>query len=232
MKELNDTDLLESFVKEYKLNEIFESEVIKELKIFELDKGEVLCTNRDNLDQLFMLVKGKLKVSTLLPNGNSLLLRFNNPLVLIGDVEFVLRTEMNNHIETVNKSILIGINYKLLQGEYSNNPAFLKFLLGNVSRRLYAFSNATSLNLLLPVENRFLSYLVCTLFDENTSSFAKEFETSRLTEVAELLGTSYRHLNRIVKKFITERIIERRKGRLYVRNVDKLKDLAIVNTNG
>lgn len=226
MRELVNQDQIIQYVKKYKLDEIFKSPIIQEMKLFQFDDGEIVCNNGQKLDRLYILVEGKLKISIILPNGKSLLLRFNNPLALIGDVEFINNSEVRSNVETVNKSILIGINNKLLHETQSNNPDFLKFLLKNVSYKLYTFSNSSSLNLLFPVENRFASYLASTLLDDSESSFANEIKSSKLTEIAELLGTSYRHLNRVVNKFCKEEIIERKKGSLLVKNIEKLKLLS------
>ncbi|WP_139488659.1 Crp/Fnr family transcriptional regulator [Brevibacillus dissolubilis] len=226
MKEIVDKDLLEWSVKKYQLGDIFDRGVISEMKLIELEKGEILCTNGDQMNHLYMLVQGKLKISTFLPNGKSLLLRFNDPLALIGDVEFIHQFEVKNHVEAVKKCLLIGLSYKVLHETCSDNPAFLTFLLKTVSYKLYTFSHSTRLNLLVPVENRFASYLVSTLLDEGASSFSHEIKTSKLTEIAELLGTSYRHLNRVVQKFCSEEIIERRNKSLWVKNGEKLKELA------
>lgn len=226
MRELANKKLLGEFIKKYDLDHIFDNSIIEEMKLFQIDYGEIVCSNGDHLDKLYILVEGKLKISISLPNGKSLLLRFNNPMALIGDVEFINNSEVRSNVEAVKHSLLIGISYKLLHDTHSNNPDFLKFLLTNVSYKLYTFSNASSLNLLFPVENRFASYLVSTLLDDEISSFANEIKTSKLTEIAELLGTSYRHLNRVVSKFSSEEIIERKKGSLHVKNVEKLKLLA------
>lgn len=56
-----------------------------------------------------------------------------------------------------------------------------------------------------------------------------ELRTSKLTEVAELLGTSYRHLNRVIRRLCFERIIERNKGALFIKDREKIKELASGN---
>ncbi|MNC29965.1 DNA-binding transcriptional activator YeiL [compost metagenome] len=54
----------------------------------------------------------------------------------------------------------------------------------------------------------------------------EEIRTSTLADMADLLGTSYRHLNRIVRRFVEEGIIERKKGSLSVLDQNKLAQLA------
>jgi len=57
-------------------------------------------------------------------------------------------------------------------------------------------------------------------------SFEEEIKTSNLVETAELLGTSYRHLNRVINGLVEKDIVERRKGIIQVKNMKKLEELA------
>lgn len=123
-------------------------------------------------------------------------------------------------MEFVYPSLLVAISYKTLQERYLNHPPFLQFILQKISHKLYTSSNSTSLNLLYPVENRFASYVLSTLSDES------ELHTGKLTEIADLLGTSYRHLNRVIRDLCAAHVIERKKGSLLIIDRDKIKQLA------
>ncbi|WP_121662192.1 Crp/Fnr family transcriptional regulator [Metabacillus litoralis] len=229
MNEMFNQDLLRFHLQEHKLDILFNQEILQDMQMYQLNKGEILCSNGDKLDQMYFLVKGKLKVFTTLPNGRSLLLRFNNPLAIIGDIEFTTQYEVKVNVESVYESLLIGINFHILYKTFYNNPEFLQFILQKISHKLYSFSNFTSLNLLYPVENRLASYLLSVMSEENNYIFSEDMRTPKLTEVADLLGTSYRHLNRVVKKLCLESIIERKKEGLYIKDIQKLKELAIGN---
>lgn len=229
MKELTDHAFLHSLVEESHLDEIFDQDAIKEMHLYQAEKGDILCSKGDHLNQMFFLVKGKIKIFTTLPNGKSLLLRFNNPLALIGDVEFITQCEARNTVEFVHRGLLIAISFKVLRERYQDHPKFLRFILQRISHKLYTSSSSTSLNLLYPVENRFASYLLSTMSDEPDSMSSEELKTSKLTEVAELLGTSYRHLNRVIRNLSAASIIERKKGSLFIKNREKIKELACGN---
>ncbi len=56
--------------------------------------------------------------------------------------------------------------------------------------------------------------------------FYKEMRTSYLTEVAALLGTSYRHLNRVVHRLSSEGTIYRKNGSLYIKDLQRLRERA------
>lgn len=91
---------------------------------------------------------------------------------------------------------------------------------------MYTLGQTSAMNVLYPVENRFASYLMSLFADNTGAQRVEEIRTSTLTETADLLGTSYRHLNRVVRRLIEDGIIERRNGRLIVRDEERLARLA------
>ncbi|PLR86347.1 transcriptional regulator [Bacillus canaveralius] len=226
MKEIADEWLLKSYFKSQNLQEIFTEKLIADMKLFSFEKGEIVCSGGDTLTHLSLLVDGKLKVYTILPNGKSLLLRFINPLGIIGDVELMTGYEVRNTVESLNDSIMIRISFVKLHEFAENEPKFLNFIIKNLSHKLYTLSNTTSLNLLYPVENKFASYLVSTMVDENNYAHIEELKTSKLTEFAELLGTSYRHLNRVINQLVSKGIIERKRGAILIKDVNQLMILS------
>lgn len=229
MKELHDRALLHTLVQNSPLHEIFDAATISQMRLYQAEKGDILCAKGDQLHQMHFILEGKIKIYTTLPNGKSLLLRFNNPLAIIGDVEFVTQYEARNTVEFVHRSLSVALPFKVLQENYRNHAPFLQFILHRISHKLYTSSNSTSLNLLYPVENRFASYLLSTLSTDPSSTASQELKTSKLTEVAELLGTSYRHLNRVIRNLCATAVIERKKGALMIKDRDKISELASGN---
>jgi CRP-like cAMP-binding protein len=77
-----------------------------------------------------------------------------------------------------------------------------------------------------PVEVRLASYLLSVSFDESNSAFHEELRASSLVDVANLIGTSYRHLNRVIRKMIEEGLVERAKGYIVIKDRKGLSELA------
>lgn len=222
-------DLLNSFIQKYALDKIFESEMSSRMTLIYYPKGELIFESSTKQQCLFFLVAGKLKTFTLLENGKSLLLRFTKPLGVIGDVEFLNTLLVRCHVEALINSYLIGIKYTDLYQYAYNDPTFLRFLIANLSSKLYTTSNSASLNQLYPLENRFASYLLSVSVVENNETRVEEIKAQKLTEIAMLLGTSYRHLNRVIRQFRQDGIISQEKGSLTILNLPLLKTLAKEN---
>ncbi|MGQ8873268.1 Crp/Fnr family transcriptional regulator [Paenibacillus sp. TSA_86.1] len=224
MKEVLNFELMRQLAREYGLDQVLDETVLAELRLLEADKGEVICEKGERPERLYFLVQGKLKIFTTLPNGKSLLLRFSTPLALVGDLELVNGKEANNTVQSVNRSLLLAISYRAIQNTYAENPKFLHFMLSQVTHKLYTFSNLSSLNMLYPVESRFASYLLS--ITEQDSTVSEEIQTSKLTELADLLGTSYRHLNRVTQDLCNRDIIRKVRRKIVIQNVEELRAIA------
>lgn len=226
MKKIRDAQAIIERVQSNNLLTIFRPQVIESMELRIYDDQEIICTMGDIIDGLYVLVSGKLKIYTVQPNGKSILLRFTKAPNLIGDVEWMAQYPVKNIVEAVGQSSLLFIKRDMILEEEMNNPAFLRFMIQNLSHKLYTLGNASAMNLLYPVENRFASYLISLLPQETDMGRVDEIRTSTLMETADMLGTSYRHLNRVIKNLIQEGILQRKKGRLLIRDEQRLKELA------
>ncbi|MEW9701203.1 Crp/Fnr family transcriptional regulator [Paenibacillus sp. SI8] len=226
MQKINDAEAIQTFVRRNHLGDKFGPQVVEAMELRVYADREMVCLMGEMLDGLYVLVSGKLKIHTLLPNGKTMLLRFSRPPSLIGDVEWTAQYPVKNNVEAVGECSVLVISRELIMEKEANNPAFLWFMIQNLSHKLYTLGNASAMNLLYPVENRFASYLLSLFSQENSSEQAEEIRTSTLTETAEMLGTSYRHLNRVINRLIQEGVLVRKKGRLLVLNEARLRELA------
>ncbi|MFF2016100.1 Crp/Fnr family transcriptional regulator [Paenibacillus sp. NPDC058177] len=226
MQMIYDREAVRHLAEKNGLDEIFGNPMIESMELRLYGNGEAVCSVGDKLEYLFILVQGNLKIHTLLPNGKSMLVRFARPMSIIGDVELLREYPVKNQVESVGDSLILLASRRRLLKEMEHNAVLLRFLYGELSHKLYTLGQTSALNLLYPVENRFASYLLSLLTDSEGIRYVDEIRTSTLTETAELLGTSYRHLNRIVRKFIEQGIIERKHGRLSILDEGKLAELA------
>jgi CRP-like cAMP-binding protein len=107
-----------------------------------------------------------------------------------------------------------------------NDPVFLNFVIRNLGYKLYTISNSTSINLLYSLEKRFASYIISISSEEVNSKDINEIKTTSMTEMATLLGTSYRHLNRVIRELADKGIVSKKNGNISVQDYAALKKLA------
>ena len=73
------------------------------------------------------------------------------------------------------------------------------------------------------LESRLASYIYAFVNEENNEEFT--FEES-YSEIAELLGTSYRHLNRTLNKLCSDNILQKDGKKYIIKDIERLKLLS------
>ena len=214
------------YLKEHDLLDIFSNIDLKDIELLNLKKGRLICSKGEEIDDMYFLVEGKVKIYTITPDDKRLILRFQKALGIIGDIEYIQGTDVLHTIEASTNCILLRIPFNIIRKTVGEDPHFLSFLLDVVTRRFRAKTDAATLNLLYPVEVRLASFLLSTTTDEERSFYHEEAVGSSLKDISDMIGTSYRHLNRVIKSLCNENIISRSNGKLYVKDLNRLKDIA------
>ncbi|MFS0654935.1 Crp/Fnr family transcriptional regulator [Bacillus sp. 179-C3.3 HS] len=221
MEELHQASLFSSYIERHQLQHVFHSTLLSHVTLWRYRQGELICSKGDKREYMYLLVKGKLKIFTTTKEGKTFILCFKNPLEAIGDIEYIQQTDMVNTVEAVTEVHLLRISHQALSRYAKEDPRVLTFLLKGITNKFYTKSNDLSFHLLHPVEVRLASYLLSVLLDEETSN-----SQLRLTDIANLIGTSYRHINRVIQQFAEKGVIERRRGNITIRDKKRLLEIA------
>ncbi|BCG59336.1 Crp/Fnr family transcriptional regulator [Paenibacillus sp. URB8-2] len=230
MKEVTDREQLHSFLRTHQLETVFNEPLMPHLSLYRFDQGEWICSQGEPSEVLYVLVKGKIKVYTTSAEGKTLIISFKTPLEVIGDIEYIQEIPIINTVEAVSPVHMIGIPYRFLKKYAADYAPLLNFLLDIITRKFYMKSNFLSFNILHPVEVRLASYLLSVTYDESADAgFQGQLSTFSLTDVANWIGTSYRHLNRVITKLSAEGLIERSNGFIVVKDKEGLSALADQN---
>jgi CRP-like cAMP-binding protein len=225
MKEIKDIELLKSYLYSNKLEKIFNDQIIPHLSLYYFGQGELICSQGDPSEHLYLLVEGKVKIYTTSPEGKTLILSFKNPLELIGDIEYVRDIDIINTVEAVSSVCMIGVHHRWLRKYGKDYAPLLQFLLDIITRKFTIKSHSMSFNMMYPVEVRLASYLLSVSFDKSDTNFNGQVSIN-IKDAANLIGTSYRHLNRVIGQFCAEGMIERSKGSILVKDRKGLSVLA------
>lgn len=199
------------------------------LSLYQVESGESICSQGDRVNYLYVLVKGKVKVYTTSAEGKNLILSFKTPLEVIGDIEYIQGIDIINTVEAVSDVYVIGIHHQWLKKYAEGQPAFLQFLLRVITQKFYVKSKSLSFNLMHPVEVRLASYLLSVSFDETNAQITGRLNTDSLKDTANFIGTSYRHLNRVILQLCRDGLIDRSAGFIQVKDWEGLKALSSHN---
>lgn len=221
MKIIENLCLIENYYNELKMSNFFSEDVKKHIKIFKFERNEYLCTEGEDMSYFTFLIEGKAKVFKTLPNGKNLLLSFYKPLQVIGDIEAVKNHEASSTIQALSDCYCLGISMEKVRNELTKDSKFLKFICESLAEKLSAISTNSSVNLLYPLENRLASYIneASEVVNPDNCKDYIDF-VDNLVNLAELLGSSYRHLLRTFNGLCQKEVIE--KDKFGYRVIDKL----------
>ena len=221
MKILQNDALCQDYINEFQLQPFKDSPWV----YMEYESGECICQQGTTLTHLFFLVKGKVKIYTTSPAGRRLIVAFNKPFEVFGEIELIEEVEVLNTIEAVGTVQVIAIpihDAKKLRSE----AAFKEFLLRSLARKFYTKSNVLSFHLLHETEVRLASDLISITHDEYGVFQTRFIPKSALRDIAEFIGTTVRHQNRVIQSFVQEGILTRVPGGIEIIEPQALKEKA------
>lgn len=224
MQIIRDSLLLRDKLMKYELHKIFEEYEQRPFKLLSYEEGETILREGAEAEYLLYLVEGRVKATSSIETGKSLLLRFNHPLALIGDLELIRHMPIQSQITAVTECLCIALPFDYIYKNEMGNTAFLQDLLKHLSYKLQTITTSSRVNLLASVENRLASFLLSISTPGN--EFGTELQTGNTREIADLLGTTHRHLNRVIHDLTEKGIIEKTRHTIRILNYEKLKEIS------
>ncbi|WP_141504777.1 Crp/Fnr family transcriptional regulator [Paenibacillus luteus] len=223
MEIILDKDKIKHYITEFDLNEKLTESDSLPIQLHTYSAGELVLVEGNELQGLYFQVGGLTKVSTSVGTGKSLLLRFCYPLSVFGDIELIQNVVIQSQVEAIQPSSFLFINKHIVENRLMHKHIFLNELLKHLSYKLQTCTTASRINLLASVEERLASYLL-TIRLEN--QFGKEIQTSQISEISSLLGTTPRHLNRVIKSLCDIKILGKAHKSIFVVDWKRLDDLS------
>lgn len=185
------------------------------IAVLEYGKGEFICMEGHSMTHLLLILDGKAKVCFAMENGKDLLLCFYCVGGIIGDLELMMNTDKaKSSVQAITAVKCISIPFHSNRTVLQSNTAFLNRIGTALARKLNRCTKNSACIILYPLETRLCSYIETMNKDG--------FFTDKLTEVAELLGTSYRHLLRSLHSLCLKGILEKRGNGYYVNDARAL----------
>ncbi|MEK4343384.1 Crp/Fnr family transcriptional regulator [Paenibacillus sp. FSL P4-0184] len=223
MKTIQDPNLIAHYITQFILNQVFTTSkhALIQLRVYE--QNEIILHEGDELDGIYFLVEGRTKVSSSVGTGKSLLLRFCSPLSLFGDIEFVQEVVVQSQVEAVQQTTLLFIPKQKVESDLMDNHSFKDLLLKHLSYKLLTCTSASRTNLLGAVEERLASYLLTIQLQRE---FGKEIQTPYIPDIASLIGTTPRHLNRVIQRLTDMEILYKVKQEIVVLDWERLDELS------
>jgi CRP-like cAMP-binding protein len=226
MIRLRNPKMLEKYLERYNINEIFLRDMRPFMELFLYKKNEHICREGEDISYLLFFVEGRAKVYTTLCNGKSLLLCFYEDFKVLGDLEVVDSRSVSTNVQVIEDSYCIGISIKNVRAYLLDDASFLRFVCSSLGEKLNRCSKNSSINLLYPLENRLAGYILAAGERIDSNGLTTISFDENLTQISELLGTSYRHLLRILNSLCQKGAMVKKGSHYIVADDRMLKGLA------
>lgn len=211
---------MQQYINQFQLDKVFNEPLLQAVTLETYNKSDLIIEQGEQPHYLYFLVEGKIKVFAFSDEGKKLIIAFNQPFSIIGDIEFVQQAPFLNTVEAITDVKMLKIPLKVIHQYGMQHLPFVTFILETLTRKFYMNANISRFNLMYPVEVRLASYLLSMTTEEEKVSI------HHLRDAADLIGTSYRHLNRIIGQLCEEGVIERKDRFINILNRGQLNAMA------
>ncbi len=179
----------------------FFSPLLPVLEYCRYEKGSYMIRESDQIDMLFFFLTGNAWVLRNLGNGKAHLYQVAGLGDVMGDVEYFLSEDAACSVQCTSEVTVARVPFseflRIADMHTGLDRELAVFLAGKLRNGSYAASRNTGFPL-----NMRLAYYVC-------STGFEHIPYARMEEISELLGTSRRHLRRVISEFERAGVIRR-----------------------
>lgn len=181
------------------------------------EPGEVILNQGKSVENVFIVLQGKVKVCMLAANGKDLTLCYYIDSGILGDIEFMQdnKSASATSIAAI-PSVCIRIPVGLNEENLTHNIVFMNLLARGLSTKLLNSSHAHITSALYTGEERLCSFI---LMAEHNGVF-----TDILADVSRSIGISYRHIFRVLNNMCQSKVLEKTESGYVVLDRQYLKE--------
>ncbi|NQT58051.1 MAG: Crp/Fnr family transcriptional regulator [Bacteroidetes bacterium] len=184
------------------------------------DSGAFITHESGSINQLYFFLEGSAWVYQNQANGRAHLFQVYSPGWIIGDIEFFLNCPASCSVKTTSVVRVGVITHDALRLACLKKSTLVNVLATGLAEKLRSNSFDAARNMSFPLINRLAFYLKAM----NYSAVPR----GKSEEIADLLGTTKRHLRRVISQLEEQGIVERRSQALVVLNSQRIELLCNV----
>lgn len=197
MQEIFDENLKENYLKKYHIENIFDTSYL-EFQLFRYDVGEFMSNTRSPLKYLKFIVEGKWDIYSVSSEGKTNLIKSSDTFAVMGDIEFFSGMETGNLQEVRETVYSLELSLDKYRTVLLDDNNFLRFLCRGITQKVLGTVNGISNRATL--EEQLLHYMHYE---------CKEKRIANVEETAFRLNHSRRQLQRVLKKLVQQKVLEK-----------------------
>lgn len=215
-----DREQIGQYVSQWALAEHLNENLRRNLRFVQMEADETIVIAKDVNAKVYFLVSGSVAVMYNHLNGKQSAIGSMRPLALIGELDLFYEPNLELVIVTQERSDFLYLEKDVALEYGRDDPNFLRLIIEDLSKKLTESGFILKHNV-LPLMGQLASYLLA----KGEAGERPLLMPSR-AYLAELLGTTTRHLNRVFNKLTDEKIIAIDGSKIIILNAAALQLLA------
>jgi CRP-like cAMP-binding protein len=226
-----DRQLVERFLKRVSLFRNFSDEhlrrIIDDFKIISVKKGEDIVFRSDEGTDLYIVLKGKVKVSLLGPDGNEFILTTFGEGNFFGEMSLIDGKSRSANVVAEEEAFIGVLRREVFLNTMQQNPVIAFDLLTSLVERLRKADDMIETLAFLDVNERLIKFLVACSKGEGKKEKDGYYQTRKRThmEIASHIGSSRESVSKALKVLALGNKVLEKDGYFFINSkaVDELK---------
>ncbi|HRL14457.1 MAG TPA: Crp/Fnr family transcriptional regulator [Aggregatilineales bacterium] len=188
-------EIIQKYVAQYEMQRFLNRDLLRSLQLFQFPPMANVYYEQDEQHYLHFLVEGAVQCGHYQLNGRVAVFALSTPFTALGDLEILSDEPVWSSVIAIEPSTMLGIDRSIVERYGADDPKFLRFLIDQLRDKLYK-TNGLQANQIMPVIHRLAMYMLAQQKQgDDVLLPGKE-------QLASLLGTTTRHLNRVLKQLV------------------------------
>jgi len=190
-------------------------------------KKEVIFSEGDSSDWLYIVTKGKVKITKLSQNGREIILEIISPMDFFGGVAVMRGFPYPANAVAMDDAELLKISRSNLMRILDRFPNLMYCMAMNIGDRIKGSHEALKNIAVEKVESRIASMLIKLADKAGIKTDGSVTIDMKLTkqDIAEMVGTTVETSIRTISKFKKLGIVSEKSGKIAIKDINKLKAL-------
>ena len=208
-----------AYIKDFSIQKYFSVPIENYLEVHTFRKGEFICEERKAPQRLYFIKEGEVQLYLIHQDGNVSLAQYYQPGDVLGELELLGIRSQSQSIQAIKDTVCIALPFDPCKDMILADPVFMQNLCRFIADKMLRSVGKLVSTQTYPLENRLAAFLI------DREERPGDWITLRLTDLAQYLGVSYRHLSRVVKQFSDAGWIHKDRTRLRIINNNALEEL-------
>lgn len=188
---------IQHYVAQFGMTRFLNENLLDHLQLFHFPVYSHIYIEQDEQHYLYFLVEGQVQCSHYHLNGKLAVIALSKPFSAIGDLEILSESRVNSNVIAMQETVMLGLDSAVVDRYGADDPRFLRFLIAQLREKLIK-SDELQTTQAMPVINRLAVYLLAQPAANGEGGVLLPDKEG----LASLMGTTPRHLNRVLRELV------------------------------